>query len=142
MLRSEIKNLMDEIKKLKNQKVPSIENDNQSDSSVRCSSFSNDSDGEITLQLTPNSQRKNKITYSLLSDKEQLENSLDETTQNLNLLKNENQNLNNKLNELKDRNLKIEQEFKNLKELNCNYLDELKQLKDENEFNKVKKKLF
>lgn len=150
-LRNEVKNLMDEIKQLKNSKVPKDEdsqrNDNLSDklsdklsdnSSVRCSSFSNESDGEISLQLTPNSHRNSKISFALLSEKEQLENSLDETTKSLNSIKEENQSLNDKFSELTNRNAKLVQEINQLKEINSRDLNELNALKEENELNKVK----
>lgn len=134
MLKQEIASLMDEIKVLKttiNQsKVPKEDCDNLS---IRCNS--NDSDGEITLQLTPNS--KTKMSYAILSEKEQLETSLDETTKSLNLIKEENENFKIKLNELTNRNLKLEHNTKQLKEINNTYFNEASNLKEEIESVKV-----
>lgn len=135
MLRQEIVNLMDEMKALKTRAPKDDLSDN---SSNRYSSFnSNDSDGEITLQLTPNNQRKTKMSYAILSEKEQLENSLDETTKTLNSIKDENQGLHNKVNELTSRNMKLEQSVKQLKETNNSYLNEINTLRNEIESTKV-----
>lgn len=140
-LRLEIVNLMNEIKVLKsNQSNSKVPKDDLSDSSSnRCGSFnSNDSDGEVTFsQLTPNSQRKPKMSYAILSEKEQLESSLDETNKSLDTIRQENRALNDRVGELTKCNQSLEQKAKQLKETNGSYLNEMSVLKQEIESTKV-----
>lgn len=142
LLRLEIVNLMNEIKVLKSQpsavKVPKDELSDSSPSPNRCSSFnSNDSDGEVTFQLTSNGQRKPAMSYAILSEKEQLESSLDATTKSLDTIKEENRTLRNRVGELTDHNQSLEQKSRQLKETNGAYLSEISTLKQEVESTKV-----
>lgn len=141
-LRVEIANLMNEIKVLKsnqtNSKVPKDEL-SECSSPNRCSSFnsSNDSDGELTFQLTQSGPRKPTMSYAILSEKEQLESSLEETTKSLSEIREENQTLAARLGEATGRNQHLEQKSKQLKETSISYLSEISTLKQEVESTKV-----
>ena len=138
-LRVEIANLMNEIRALKSNQ-PKVPKDDLSDGSSpnRCGSFnSNDSDGELSFQLTPGGQRKPTMSYAILSEKEQLESSLEETTKSLSEIREENQTLAAKLSEQTSRNQHLEQKSKQLKETNISYLNEIATLKEEVESTKV-----